>query len=104
MDVQTKQTLKHIEVALEKVGQLLSAIDRGFGDDLEHWREIAAKGRFVRAVVPGLPEYVRRELPLVVAFAESDDPVFGCWGACVDEVRQILETGDNFLDLEWMKH
>ena len=96
MDVQTKQTLQQIEAALEEVGQLLSAIDRGFGDDLAHWAEIAAKGRFVRAAVTGLPENVRRELSRLAAFAESDDPVYGCWGACMDEVRQILETGDTF--------
>ncbi|MBN2500452.1 MAG: hypothetical protein JXB38_06750 [Anaerolineales bacterium] len=96
MNAQTKQTLQQIEAALEEVGGRLNAIDRGFGDDLEHWREIEAKGRFVRAAVLNLPEDVRRELPLLAAFAESDDPVYGCWGACQDEARQILEDGDTF--------
>ena len=91
MDAQIRQTLQQIEAALEEVGQLLSAIDRGFGDDLEHWREIEERGHFVRAAVPDLPEILRRKLPLLVTFAESDNPVYGCWGACVDEVRLLLQ-------------
>jgi hypothetical protein len=46
----------------------------------------------VREITKGLPKEIREKLPILVAFAESQDEIIYSWGSCYDEVKAFIAS------------
>jgi hypothetical protein len=84
------QTLEEISSALNQVGDLLSAIDRQQGDQVQHWQMISRLEHRVRRLTRKLPDDVFIQLPCLAKFVLSSNPLYNCWSDCRDEVGEFM--------------
>ena len=85
-----KTILEEINTALAEVGSLMTAIDKGEGDQVYHWQMIGQLDHRLRRLVETLPDELFCQMPTLAVFALSTDTITSSWRQCWDEVGGFL--------------
>ena len=87
-----EQELQQICDALEAIGELLDAIDRGYGD--RAWERIDRQSTLVKKLVAALPAETRRQLPRLRHDTRALDSLHACWATYLNEVKSLMTHQD----------
>ncbi len=75
--------------ALEAIGELLDAVDRGYND--RAWGQIDRQSAIVKNLVAALPAEIRRQLPRLRHDTRALDSLHIRWVTYLNEVKSLMK-------------